>query len=50
MIRKDQNGWHVNFDVLFLYLVALVMLIAVAIKLIRRRAVTALRTRLLRAW
>ena len=35
MIRRDQNGWYVNFDVLFLYLIALVGLIVIAIKAIR---------------
>jgi hypothetical protein len=35
MIRRDKDGLHVNFDVLFLYLVALVMLIVFAIKAIR---------------
>ena len=35
MIRRDENGLHVNFDLVFLYLVLLVMLIVGAIKAIR---------------
>lgn len=35
MIKRDENGLHVNFDVLFLYLIALVMLVVGAIKAIR---------------
>lgn len=35
MIRRDKNGLYVNFDVLFLYLIALVALVVVAIKAIR---------------
>jgi hypothetical protein len=35
MIRRDENGWYVNFDVLFLYLVALIALAVIAIKAFR---------------
>ncbi len=35
MIRRDENGWHVNFDLVFLYLVALIALVILAIKAIR---------------
>lgn len=35
MIRRDENGLHVDFDVLFIYLIALVVLVVAAIKAIR---------------
>ena len=35
MIKRDQNGWYVNLDLVFVYLVLLVGVAAFAIKAIR---------------
>jgi hypothetical protein len=35
MIRRDESGWHINFDLVFLYLVAVIALAVIAIKAFR---------------
>lgn len=35
MIRRDENGWHINADLVLVYLAALIALVVVAIKAIR---------------
>ena len=35
MIKRDEHGWHVNVDLVFLYLIAFVAVVVVAIKAIR---------------
>ncbi len=35
MIKRDENGLHVNVDMIMLYLIALIAIVVMAIKAIR---------------